>query len=113
MLPFQHRLTRREDFALLYKGGIFVGIDGISLKFFKTNQPFTKIGFPVGKNYAKRAVDRNHIRRILREAVRAQLTMLKPGYNIVLMIKPEKKPLKFIQALDLTKKLFLKARLLG
>ncbi len=113
MLPFPYRLTSREDFALIYKNGVFVGADGISLKFLKTNQPYTKIGFPVGKNYAKKAVSRNRARRILREAVRAQLKLLRPGYNVVLMLKPGETPLQLAEAIEKTRKLFLKARLLG
>jgi ribonuclease P protein component len=113
MLPSQHRLTRREDFALIYKSGVFVGADGISLKFLKTAKPFTRIGFPVGKNYAKKAVDRNSVKRVLREAVRIQLTRLAPGYDLVIMVKPGKTALSFSQALEITKKLFLKARLLS
>ena len=111
MLPLQNRLTRREDFALVFKQGIYVGQGELSLKFLKTNNPFTKIGFPVGKNYSKKAVERNRIRRTLREAVRSQLALLKPGYCIVLMVKPQSKPLQFNQAVELTKKLFSKASL--
>jgi len=111
MIPVQHRLTKRPDFALIYKNGSYVFCDGITLKFLKTENQFTRIGFPIGKNYSKRAVDRNRARRILREALRTQLNSLKPGYDLVLMIKAEKKPLQFEETISVLKKLFTKANL--
>jgi ribonuclease P protein component len=112
MLPAQHRLTKREDFALIYKNGSYVGYAGIGLKFLKTNNPFARIGFPVGKNYSKKATQRNAARRILREAVRNELASLKPGYGLVFMIKSEKKPLDLSETIAIIKKIFSKANLL-
>lgn len=111
MLPSKHRLTRREDFTLIYKQGSYVGQGDLSLKHLKTNDQFTKIGFPVGKKYSKKATDRNQVRRLLREAIRTQLPLLKAGYHIVIMVRPEAKSLQFKQTVELTKKLFTKANL--
>ncbi len=111
MLPIQHRLTKREDFGLVYKNGFYAASDGLSLKFLKTNKPFTRVGFPVGKNYSKKATVRNRTRRILREAIRLQLTSLKTGYDIVIMISPQKKNSPFNETTMVLKKLFLKASL--
>ncbi|MEI8343609.1 MAG: ribonuclease P protein component [Candidatus Moraniibacteriota bacterium] len=111
MLPIRHRLIKREDFALIYKNGSYAACDGISMKLLKTNQDFTRIGFPISKKHLKKAVDRNLTRRILREAARVNLSALKPGYDLVLMISPEKKALQFSETVIVLKKLFTKANL--
>ena len=111
MLSIQHRLTKREDFALVYAKGSYIACDGIGLKFLKTNNPFTRVGFPVGKNYSKKATDRNRVRRLLREAMRTHLPSTKPGYDLVLMIRPQKKLLEFNEAVIILKKLLRGANL--
>ncbi len=111
MLPIEHRLTRREDFRLIYKNGFYAATDGLAIKFLKTDNPRTRIGFPVGKNYSKKAADRNRVRRILREATRINLCLLKSGYDIVIMTSPRKKDPQFSEIAAILKKLFIKANL--
>ncbi|MEI7621084.1 MAG: ribonuclease P protein component [Candidatus Moraniibacteriota bacterium] len=111
MLPTKHRLTKREDFTLVYKNGYYVALDELSLKFLKVNQSSTRLGFAVGKKYNKRATARNHIRRLMREASRLHLPKLKTGIDLVLMIKPVKKPLQFQTIVITLEKLFKKANL--
>ena len=112
MLPIQHRLTKREDFALVYKQGYYAACEGIALKFLKTNNPAVRLGFPVGKNFSKKATVRNRIRRLLREASRKKLSELKPGYDLVLMINPKGGPASFEEIVSVLEKLFSKANLL-
>lgn len=112
MLPIQHRLTKREDFALVYANGSYVAVNGIGMKFLKRNTGQTRIGFPVGKNYSKKATDRNRARRLLREATRSNLALLKSGYDLTIMIRPEKKDLRFEELSKTIKELFKKANLL-
>lgn len=50
----------------------------------------TKVGFVVAKKVAKLAVDRNYMRRVLRELCRQELHLLS-GVNIVIQVK---KPFK-------------------
>ena len=91
MLSSKNRLTKREDFACVYSRGYYASINGITIKYLKTQQPFTRIGFAIGKNFSKKAVDRNRIRRLLREATRNQIDTLKPGYDIVMMAQSNQK----------------------
>ena len=42
-----------------------------------------RIGFVVSKRISKRAVERNHLKRLLGEAVRAYLPGLSPGMDVV------------------------------
>lgn len=113
MLPKQHRLTRREDFSLIFSKGSYAQIpEGIAIKFIKTDLPTSRLGFPVGKNFSKKAVDRNRARRVLRSASFKHLENLKPGFDIIVLLKPGKKDLVFEEITAQLKKVFAKANLL-
>ncbi len=46
----------------------------------------TRVGFSVGKRIGK-AVARNRVKRLLREAVRLRLPNIKPGYDLVFIAR--------------------------
>ncbi len=48
-----------------------------------------RIGFVVSKRISKRAVDRNHVKRLLGEAIRPALEELSGGWDIVFSAKKE------------------------
>lgn len=111
MLAKNHRLTKREDFATVYAKGAYSNLDGITIKYAPSKNIATRIGFSIGKNFSKKAVQRNRTRRILQEACRYNIEMLKPGFDIVVMIKPEGKDIDFKKTVELLKKIFTKANL--
>lgn len=113
MLPKPNRLTRREDFEKAFSKGVYVQIpEGIALKFYKSDLQVSRIGFPVGKNFSKKATDRNRARRVLRNATFPILGELKEGFDIIVLIKPGKKDFQFKPVSDQIKKVFAKANLL-
>ncbi len=73
----------------------------------------TRIGFVVGKRIAKHAVDRNHIKRLLSEAMRGLLPGLSGGLDIVISArqKANTADLRILEQ-DLIS-LFRRAKLLG
>jgi ribonuclease P protein component len=112
MLPIQHRLKKREDFAEVFSKGAYAGHDGLSIKYAKNSLGASRIGFPVGKNYSKKAVVRNRTRRILRAAVAECLSAIKPGFDIIVMVKPAYQDLELQKTTTELKKVFQKANLL-
>ena len=113
MLPKKYRLSSREDFSLLYSRGSYTGIyNGLAIKFLKNNIGVTRIGFPVGKNFSKKAVARNRARRILRAATSTFLGKLKPGYDIIIMLRPDYGSLELKKVIVELNKVFIKANLL-
>lgn len=75
MLPREYRLKKRTAFNATYKTGHSYHKDGITLFCGKNKSAeqiniITKIGFVVSKKIHKRAVKRNRIKRLMREAVR-------------------------------------------
>lgn len=113
MLPKVHRLTRREDFETTFKKGVYVQIsEGVALKYLRTDFQFSRLGFPIGKNFSKKAVERNRARRVLRAASFQYLSFLKPGFDIVIFLKPGNKDIEFKKITEQLKKVFQKANLL-
>lgn len=111
MLPAIHRLTKKEDFSLVYSKGSYAADGSISIKYIHSSNPETRLGFPVGKNVSKKAVERNRARRILRAAAIGYVKMLKPGFDIAIMLRPTSKEIGLEQAQANLKKVFTKANL--
>ena len=112
MLPIKHRLKKREDFAQVFSKGAYAGYDGLSIKYAKNALTESRIGFPVGKNYSKKAVLRNRTRRILQAASSEYLKTIKPGWDIIILIKPTYQAIKLKKIISELKKILLKANLL-
>lgn len=56
------------------------------LYFIKTNSSVSRIGFVVSKKVGSSHV-RSRIKRLLREVFRAQLPIIKPGFDIVVVAR--------------------------
>lgn len=99
MLPRENRLTRMKDYEILFNEGIFCGAAVITAKVWLIkpekyprrdySTKDLKIGFLVSKKVSKRAVDRNRLKRQMREVVRLLLkeNKIKPGYMIAFSAK--------------------------
>jgi ribonuclease P protein component len=112
MLPIKHRLKKRDDFAQVFSKGAYAGYDGLAIKYAKNSTETTRVGFPVGKNYSKKAVIRNRSRRILRVALSELLPQIKPGNDIIVIIKPTYQDLELKKTTAELKKVLFKANLL-
>ena len=90
MLPKINRLSKREDFQKVYAKGTYASVGAVAVKFISSGQKYpARIGFSVGKNISKKAVERNRTRRVLREAIRVHVKSLKTGADIIVMVKPK------------------------
>jgi len=87
MLPFKNRLTRRKDFEEVQKNGQFFSEANIAIKFKMNNLPDARIGIVVGLKFSKKAVERNQIKRQLREMVQKRLKEIKKSTDVVVMIR--------------------------
>ena len=87
MLPFKNRLTRRKDHEQVQKLGVFVSLNNIAIKFIEQDLKETRIGIVVGLKYSKKAVERNQVKRIIRDIVQPELKNIKKGVDIVIMAR--------------------------
>lgn len=91
MLPFQNRLTKKKDIEAVFKYGNFFSFGDISLKVSENKLKETKIGIVVGLKFSKKAVERNRVKRQIREIIRAKLNRIRSGFDIILIPKKSEK----------------------
>ncbi|MBI4359385.1 MAG: ribonuclease P protein component [Candidatus Nealsonbacteria bacterium] len=96
MLPSRHRLRQKRDFAHVLKNGRSQNNQFLSIKFVGNDHSFSRFGFLASKKTFNRASQRNRIKRKLREAMRSNLFLVKPGWDLVLSARKdlEKKDLR-------------------
>ncbi|MBD3252076.1 ribonuclease P protein component [Candidatus Uhrbacteria bacterium] len=89
MLPKASRLRHEKDFARLsVKGRPLYGPYCI-LRARKSGSEPSKIGFVASGKMFKKAVDRNRVRRRMREAIRPHLDEIPPGYDMSFIARKE------------------------
>jgi len=86
MLPKQNRLPGYKIPQLLNSQKNFHS-PLFGLKVISTDQTPPQIGFIVSSKIAKKAVDRNRMKRLLRQAIYSYLPRLKPNHNFLLLAK--------------------------
>jgi len=89
MLPQKNRLIKEKDFNRIHKFGNFTGENFLAIKFQRNNLEVSRFGFLVGTKISKKAVERNLVKRRLRESIHLKLNNIKPGYDIIFLTKPE------------------------
>ena len=85
--PRQVRLLCRRDFDRVFQKPGRSSDPYFTILFKKNDLQDARLGLAVAKKMAKRAVDRNRIKRIIREHFRQHNN--KPQVDLVVMIKPQ------------------------
>jgi len=111
MLKQENRLKKKSDFERVFKQGKGFKQDFLYFKVTGNNLEETRFGFVVGKNFSKKATERNKIKRKLREIIKENLPQTKPGKDCVLVVMPEAEN-NFNKLREAIEKLFLKAKIL-
>jgi len=112
MLPLKHRLKKKKDFAKVYKKGKGFKQDFLFLKAVENGLENTRIGIVVSAKVAKKAVDRNLIKRRLREIMRKRIEGIKPGLDIVIITLKDIRGKTSFQAIEeVVDKLLLKTKI--
>jgi ribonuclease P protein component len=78
--PSREKLKKKYEIDLLFAKGKWLSVDNLRIIHLKSSERLTidshRIGVSVSKKFFKRAVDRNRIKRLLRESYRLN----KPAY---------------------------------
>ncbi len=88
MLPIQNRLKKKNDFDRVFKKGRSFEGNALSLRLTENDLKVSRFAFVVSLKVAKKAFLRNKIRRRLREAVKANLSKIKTGLDVVFFARP-------------------------
>lgn len=80
------RLTKAVEFKLVFQQNIRVKDDCFTFLVRKHQGDYARIGFAIAKKQVKRAVDRNRLKRLIRESFRLHQTDI-PATDIVVMVR--------------------------
>lgn len=86
MLAEDHRLKKRKDFKRVYKRGKSSASKSLVIYVLFNKTDVTRIGFSVSKKIGN-AVERNRVKRLLREACRLNMEKIPPGYDIIFIAR--------------------------
>lgn len=89
MLPGPHRLRHEKDIKTLFAKGKSVFDPVCGIKYRRNTVGKTRFAVVVGTKVSKRAVDRNRVRRRIRSAIEKHLSSLAPGFDIMVLVRPE------------------------
>ena len=87
-LPKKNRLSDKSGIEKVFKKGKRLDSELFSIKFLPAGNNSSKFAIVVSLKISKKAALRNKIRRMISEIIRLNISKLKPGYSIVLMVKP-------------------------
>lgn len=86
MLKKQNRLKKRSDFNYIFRKGQPCKSRFVVFYYAKNNSNDVKVGIVVSKKIGN-SVTRNRVKRLLREAVKANLEQIKTGYNLIFIAR--------------------------
>jgi len=112
MLSQANRLKKNKDFEQVFKKGRGFKDGPLLLRLVKNNLMVSRFAFSVGLKVSKKAVVRNKIRRRLQEAVRADLTEVKTGFDLVFTALPGIESQNYQEIKERAERLLKKAGLL-
>lgn len=95
MLKKQNRLKEKKDFNEIFKKGRsrFSGLLGV--KTLKNNLEINRFGVIVSSKISKKAVERNKIKKQIKDVLRKENVKIKKGADFVVIALPEIKSKKF------------------
>jgi ribonuclease P protein component len=88
MLPTTNRLTKKKEFEEIFKKSQSSYDKIMGVKKAINQLEVSRFGIMVGLKVSKEAVVRNKIKRRLREIIRKQINLIKPGLDIIIITLP-------------------------
>ena len=82
----KYRLRKRRDFSYTYKKGNSLANSCLVLVYRKNRSAVSRVGFSISKKYGN-AVQRNKIKRRLREIYRKRLEKIRTGYDLIFIVR--------------------------
>lgn len=112
MLPKEYRLRQEKDIKALFANSKSVFDVCIGLRYRKNTLNLSRFAVVVGTKVSKKAVDRNKIRRRIRSVLQKRLIEIRPGFDVVFLVKKEVLSASFKEVEEQVERLLQKANLL-
>lgn len=84
----QNSLSKKKDFERVFEKGRGRSRHFLYAKTISNGMDISRFGIVVGRKTADKAVDRNLIKRRLREAINSRKQRLKKGFDVVIVALP-------------------------
>lgn len=101
----KHRIRHASEYTDVLKRGERFNTSCFSLSFLKTTHTFSRLGIVISKKNCALAVDRNHIKRVIREQFRLNQAAFS-SVDVVVMLKSSTQKLSAEEQGECIKKLF-------
>ena len=95
MLKRQQRITSGKDFQNIYRRGRHLSSAFFGLNYLKNRFGFSRLGVVVSKKTARKATERNLLKRRTREILRLNYSTFPPGFDIIVTLKSSTKEVNF------------------
>ena len=95
MFANKNRLKKEKEFKDVFQKGKGFKNNFLFLKIKKNNLEYNRLGIVVSKKISNKAVVRNQVKRRLREIIKKESEIIKPGWDIVLVAQPGIEKQKF------------------
>jgi ribonuclease P protein component len=107
----QDRLRHNVDFQRVRRNGKFHASPLMVLAFLRNELDYSRFGFVVSKRLGK-AVQRNRIKRRMREVIRLHMSQIKPGFDLVFIARQPLNQASYAEIEQLLEKLLKESDLL-
>jgi len=97
MLKKHNRLTKKKDFDRLFQAASYKYYGNfLAVRMVANDLSYSRFGFMFSRRLCRLAVGRNLIRRRLAALIRQDLSRLKPGYDIVILLLVKQRSIKLV-----------------
>ncbi len=83
----KERLLKSKDFRVVYAKGRKISVGGSAICYLENALGHSRLGFSISSRNFKLASARNRIRRLFKEVYRRSKAELRPGFDLVLIVK--------------------------
>jgi len=111
MLSKKNRLKKKKDFDDVFKRGQGFKDAFLYLKIKRNNLERSRFGFSVSKKFSFKAVERNKIKRRLREVIKLKIPIIKKGIDGIVVVMPGLEKSNFQDLEKAINRLFKKAKI--
>ena len=113
MLANINRLRKNKDIQKVFEKGRIFKKDLLILKILSNNLDESRFAFVISKKFSKKAVNRNKMKRKLRESVYSNLKKIQKGVDVVVIASPGLETKDFEEIKETVSNLFKKAKIIN
>jgi ribonuclease P protein component len=88
MLAKKYRLNKTKDIEKVYKNGNSLIAKILGIKFMENGLDYSRFTFVVSTKIHKKSTKRNLAKRRMREAIRTNMSRIKPGVDVIFLARP-------------------------